>query len=44
VVAIIRLDGVIIPEADTVIKAKDKLMGVVKVASLQKIRKKFNIE
>jgi trk system potassium uptake protein TrkA len=43
VVAIRRLEGVIIPELNTVLKAKDKLMGVVKVASLEKIRGKFHL-
>jgi trk system potassium uptake protein TrkA len=43
VVAIRRLDGVIIPEANTILKAKDKLMAVVKVASLEKIRHKFSL-
>ena len=43
VVAIRRLAGVIIPEAKTVLKAKDILMAVVKVASLQKVREKFNL-
>jgi len=43
VVAIRRLDGVIIPEPHTVLKAKDVLMGAVKVASLSKIKEKFNL-
>ena len=43
VAAIRRLDGVIIPEAATLLKAKDTLMAVVKVASLKKIKEKFNI-
>lgn len=43
VVAIRRLQGVIIPEARTTLKAKDTLMAVVKVASLGKIKEKFNI-
>jgi trk system potassium uptake protein TrkA len=43
VVAIRRLDGIIIPEPNTVLKAKDILMAVVKVASLRKIREKFNL-
>ena len=42
-VAIRRLQGVIIPQAHTVLKAKDILMAAVKVASLQKIKEKFNI-
>jgi trk system potassium uptake protein TrkA len=43
VVAIKRLEGVIIPEADTVLKEKDTLMAVVKVAALQKVRQRFNL-
>lgn len=43
VVAIRKLDGVIIPVPETVFKAKDVLMGVVKVASLAKIKEKFNL-
>jgi len=43
IVAIRRLDGVIIPEASTVLKKKDILMGVVKVASLDKIKEKFGL-
>jgi trk system potassium uptake protein TrkA len=43
VVAIRRLDGVIIPEPQTVLKAKDILMGVVKVASLKKIKDRFSL-
>jgi len=43
VVAIRRLDGVVIPEEKTVLKERDKLMAVVKVASLEKIRKNFQL-
>lgn len=43
VVAIRRLDGVIIPEPNTVLKAKDILMAVVKVVSLSKIKDKLKI-
>lgn len=43
VVAIRRMQGVIIPEPQTVLKAKDVLMAAVKVASLKKIKDKFNI-
>lgn len=43
VVAIRRLDGIIIPEPQTILKSKDTLMGVVKVASLKKIKEKFNL-
>jgi len=38
VVAIRSLGGIIIPEPQTLLKAKDVLMGVVKVASLGKIK------
>jgi trk system potassium uptake protein TrkA len=41
VVAIRRLQGVILPEAQTVLKEKDILMAVVKVDSLQDVREKF---
>lgn len=44
VVAIRRLDGIIIPEPQTTLKAKDILMAVVKVASLQKIKGRFKIQ
>lgn len=43
VVAIRKLDGVIIPEPKTVLNDRDILMGVVKVTSLEKIKEKFNI-
>lgn len=43
VVAIRRLDAVIIPEPLTTLKAKDILMGVVKVSSLEKIKEKFSL-
>jgi trk system potassium uptake protein TrkA len=43
VVAIRRLDGVIIPQPDTVLKAKDVLMAVVKVASLDKIKNRLGL-
>lgn len=43
IVAIRRLDGVIIPEEKTVLKQKDILMAVVKVSSLEKIKKKFQL-
>jgi trk system potassium uptake protein TrkA len=43
VVAIRRLDGVVIPQPDTVLREKDILMAAVKVASLAKIKEKFNI-
>lgn len=44
VVAIRRLEGVIIPDAKTALRLKDTLMAVVKVASLEKIRQKFKID
>jgi trk system potassium uptake protein TrkA len=43
VVAIRRMDGVIIPEPATILRAKDVLMAAVKVASLKKIKEKFNL-
>jgi len=43
VVAIRRLDGVVIPELNTVLRPKDVLMAAVKVASLKKIKEKFHI-
>lgn len=43
VVAIKKMQGVIIPEPKTVLKSKDTLMGVVKVSSLQEIREKFHL-
>ncbi len=43
VVAIRKLSGVVIPEPKTVLKAKDILMGVVKVDSLEKIKERFNL-
>lgn len=43
VVAIRRLQDVIIPEPSTTLKEKDVLMAAVKVASLAKVKKKFNL-
>ena len=43
VVAIRRMDGVILPEAATVLHNKDVLMAAVKVASLRKIKERFNL-
>lgn len=43
VVAIRRMDGVIIPGPDTSLKEKDILMAAVKVDSLEKIKAKFGI-
>lgn len=43
VVAIRRLNEVIIPEPDTILKEKDILMGVVKVASLNGIKERFGL-
>jgi len=43
VVAIRRLDGVIIPEPATVLKSKDILMAVVKVGSLAKIKDRLGL-
>ena len=43
VVAIRRLQDVIVPEPHTTLKEKDVLMAAVKVTSLKKIREKFNL-
>lgn len=43
VVAVRRMDGIIIPEPTTVLKTKDILMAVVKVVSLGKIRAQFHL-
>jgi len=43
VVAIRRIDGIIIPEPDTVLKEQDVLMAAVKVSSLKKIKEKFGL-
>ena len=43
VVALRRMQGVVIPEPKTVLKDKDVLMGVVKVSSLQAVREKFHL-
>ena len=43
VVAIRRMQGVIIPEPKTILKNKDILMGVVKVASLKAVRERFHL-
>ena len=44
VVALRRMQGVIIPEPKTVLKNKDILMGVVKVSSLKEVREKFHLK
>jgi len=43
VVAVRRLNDVIIPEPATVLKEKDVLMAVVKVANLQAIKERFGL-
>lgn len=43
VVAIRRLDEIIIPEPATIIKGKDKLMGVVKVVKLKEIKERLGL-
>ena len=43
VAAIRRLNEVIIPGPDTILKEKDVLMGVVKVASLNDIKERFGL-
>ncbi len=42
-VAIRTLRGVVIPQQDTVLKAKDVVIAVVQVASLEKVREKFGL-
>jgi trk system potassium uptake protein len=44
VVALRRMQAVVIPEPNTVLKNKDILMGVVKVSSLQEVREKFHLK
>ncbi|MDD3274465.1 MAG: TrkA family potassium uptake protein [Candidatus Omnitrophica bacterium] len=44
VVALRRMQGVVIPEPKTVLKNKDILMGVLKVSSLQEVRDKFHLK
>jgi trk system potassium uptake protein TrkA len=43
VTAIRSLEGVVIPSPETVLRDKDTLMAVVKVASLKKIKNKFGL-
>ena len=43
VVALRRMQGVVIHEPKTVLKIKDILMGVVKVSCLQEVREKFRL-
>ncbi|MFA5144840.1 MAG: TrkA family potassium uptake protein [Candidatus Omnitrophota bacterium] len=43
VVAIRRMQGLILPEPRTVLKEKDTLMAAVKVTSLQSVREKFGL-
>jgi trk system potassium uptake protein len=44
VVAIRRMDGVVIPESDTALKEKDILMGVVKVVHLKEVKERLGIK
>jgi trk system potassium uptake protein TrkA len=44
VAALRRMQGVIIPAPNTVLKNKDILMGVVKVSSLKEVREKFHLK
>jgi len=44
VVALRRMQGVIIPEPKTILINKDILMGVVKVSSLKEVREKFHLK
>lgn len=44
VVAIRRLEGIIIPEPETALKEKDILMGVVKVANLKEVKERLGLK
>lgn len=44
VVAIRRMQGIVLPEANTILKEKDVMMGLVKVASLRQVRDKFHLD
>ncbi len=44
VVAIRSMEGVILPEASTILNPKDTLMAVVKVASLKQIKERFDLQ
>jgi trk system potassium uptake protein len=43
VVALHRVEGVVIPEPKTTVRKKDSLLAVVKVESLKKIKERFNL-
>ncbi|RJP27323.1 MAG: TrkA family potassium uptake protein [Candidatus Omnitrophota bacterium] len=43
VVAIRKIDGVMIPEPETILGEKDVLMAIVKVNSLKRIKDRFNL-
>lgn len=43
IVAVRRLDGIIIPQPETLLKAKDTIMGVVKVSNLQAVKERLNL-
>jgi len=43
IVAVRRIEGVVIPEPETAVREKDIVMAVVRVASLEKAREKFGI-
>jgi trk system potassium uptake protein TrkA len=43
VVALHRVEGVVIPEPKTAVRKKDSLLAVVKVESLKKIKERFNL-
>jgi len=44
VVAIRSMEGVILPEASTILNPKDTLMAVVKVSSLKQIKERFDLQ
>jgi Trk K+ transport system NAD-binding subunit len=43
VVAVRRMDGVIIPDEKTIIEENDILMGIVKVKSLGRMKERFSL-
>jgi len=43
VVALHRVEGVVIPDLKTAVRKKDSLLAVVKVESLKKIKERFNL-
>jgi trk system potassium uptake protein TrkA len=44
VVTVVRKEGVILPQSDTVLHKGDRLIGIVKTESLNKVRKAFGLK